>query len=143
MASSRHRETMSTYMQRSTLLRVKSYDLGTDCRTHGTPSWMMPDYVAFSTRILFDLAGAGVTPGRTRPSHCVGPSLSCRGRQVLPGATPASVQRETVKKSLGRSVSTISICGTMLRSRRDYQYATVEMLGFYIIIRYLENIIKN
>ena len=31
----------------------------------------------------------------------------------------------------------------LLRSRRDYQYATVEMLGFYIIIRYLENIIKN
>ena len=143
MASSRHRETMSTYMQRSILLRVKSYDLGTDCLIHGKPSWMMPDYVAFSTRVLFDLAGAGATSGRTRPSHCVGPSLSCRGRQVLPGATLASVQRETVKKSLGRSVSTISICGTMLRSRRDYQYATVEMLGFYIIIRYLENIIKN
>lgn len=53
---------------------------------------MMPDYVAFSTRVLFDLAGAGVTPGRTRPSHCVGPSLSCLGRQVLPGATPAPVQ---------------------------------------------------
>ena len=31
----------------------------------------------------------------------------------------------------------------MPRSRRDYQYTTVEMLGFYIIIRYLENIIKN
>ncbi len=30
---------------------------------------MMPDYVAFSTRVLFDLAGAGVTPGRTRPSR--------------------------------------------------------------------------
>ena len=104
---------------------------------------MMPDYMAFSTRVLFDLAGAGATSGRTRPSHCVGPSLSCRGRQVLPDATPAPVQRETVKKSLGRSVSTISICWTMLRSRRDYQYATVEMLGFYIIIRYLENIIKN
>ena len=130
-------------MQRSTLLRVKSYDLGTDCLIHGKPSWMMPDYLAFSTRVLFDLAGAGTTPGRTRPSHCVGSSLSCRGQQVLPGATMAPVQRETVKKSLGRSVSTISICGTMLRSRRDYQYATVEMLGFYIIIRYLENIIKN
>ncbi len=144
MASSRHRESMSTYMQRSILLRVKSYDLGTDCLIHGKPSWMMPDYVAFSTRFFYlCLDGAGVTPRRTRPSHCVGPSLSCRGRQVLPGATPASVQRETVKKSLGRSVSTISICGTMPRSRRDYQYATVEMLGFYIIIRYLENIIKN
>ncbi len=35
---------------------------------------MMPDYVAFSTRVLFDLAGAGVTPGRTRPSHYVGPA---------------------------------------------------------------------
>ncbi len=31
----------------------------------------------------------------------------------------------------------------MLRSRRDYQYATVEMLELYKIIRYLENIIKN
>ena len=31
------------------------------------PSWMMPDYVAFPTRVLFDLAGAGATPGRTRP----------------------------------------------------------------------------
>ena len=142
MASSRHRETMSTYMQRSILLRVKSYDLGTDCLIHGKPSWMM-QHSQSSTRALFDLAGAGVTSGRTKPSHCVGPSLSYRGPQVLPGATPASVQRETVKKSLGRSVSTISICGTMLRSRRDYQYATVEMLGFYIIIRYLENIIKN
>ena len=30
---------------------------------------MMPDYVAFSTRVLFDLAGSGVTPGRTRPSR--------------------------------------------------------------------------
>ena len=55
MASSRHRETMSTYMQRSILLRVKSYDLGTDCLIHGKPSWMMPDYLAFSTRALFDL----------------------------------------------------------------------------------------
>lgn len=84
MASSRHRETMSTYMQRSTLLRVKRYDLGTDCLIHGKPSWMMPDYVvAFSKRVLFDLAGAGVTHGRTRPSHCVGPSLSCRGHGTL------------------------------------------------------------
>ena len=46
---------MSTYMQRSILLRVKSYDLGTDCLIHGKPSWMMSDYVAFSTRALFDL----------------------------------------------------------------------------------------
>ena len=46
---------MSTYTQRSILLRVKSYDLGTDCLIHGKPSWMMPDYVAFSTRVLFDL----------------------------------------------------------------------------------------
>ena len=30
---------------------------------------MMPDYVAFSTRVLFNLAGAGATPGRTRPSR--------------------------------------------------------------------------
>ena len=30
---------------------------------------MMPDYVAFSTRVLFDLVGAVVTPGRTRPSR--------------------------------------------------------------------------
>ena len=44
---------------------------------------MMPDYVAFSTRVLFDLAGAGVTPGRTRPSHCVGPSLSCEGAEKV------------------------------------------------------------
>ena len=42
-------------MQRSILLRVKSYDLGTDCLIHGKPSWMMPDYVVFSTRVLFDL----------------------------------------------------------------------------------------
>ncbi len=42
-------------MQRSILLRVISYDLGTDCLIHGKPSWMMPDYVAFSTRVLFDL----------------------------------------------------------------------------------------
>lgn len=42
-------------MQRSILLRVKSYDLGTDCLIHGKPSWMMPDYVVFFTRVLFDL----------------------------------------------------------------------------------------
>ncbi len=54
MASSRHRETMSTYMQRSTLLRVKSYDLGTDCLIHGKPSWMM-QHSQSSTRALFDL----------------------------------------------------------------------------------------
>ena len=54
MASSRHRETMSTYMQRSTLLRVKSYDLGTDCLIHGKPSWMM-QHSQSSTRVLFDL----------------------------------------------------------------------------------------
>ena len=30
---------------------------------------MMPDYVAFSTRVLLDLADAGVTPRRTRPSR--------------------------------------------------------------------------
>ena len=42
-------------MQRSTLLRVKSYDLGTGCLIYGKPSWMMPDYVAFPTRVLFDL----------------------------------------------------------------------------------------
>ena len=103
---------------------------------------MMPDYVAFHTRALFDLGWRRgyIREDQTLPLRG---SFSCRGRQVLPGATPAPVLRETVKKSLGRSVSTISICGTMLRSRRDYQYATVEMLGFYIIIRYLENIIKN
>ncbi len=77
---------------------------------------MMPDYVAFPTRVLFALGCAGVTPGRTRPSHYVGPSLSCRGRQVLPDATPASVQRETVKKSLGRSVSTYPTVGTVPRA---------------------------
>ena len=54
MASSRHRETMSTYMQRSILLRVKSYDLGTDCLIHGKPSWMM-QHSQSSTRVLFDL----------------------------------------------------------------------------------------
>ena len=54
MASSRHRETMSTYMQRSILLRVKSYDLGTDCLIHGKPSWMM-QHSQSSTRALFDL----------------------------------------------------------------------------------------
>ena len=42
-------------MQRSILFRVNSYDLGIDCLIHGKPSWMMPDYVAFSTRVLFDL----------------------------------------------------------------------------------------
>ena len=31
---------------------------------------MMPDYVAFSTRVFYLCwAGAGVTPGRTRPSR--------------------------------------------------------------------------
>ena len=30
---------------------------------------MMPDYVAFSTRVLLDLAGAGATSWRTRPSR--------------------------------------------------------------------------
>ena len=44
----------------------------------------MPDYVAFSTRFFYlRWAGAGATSGRTRPSHCVGPSLSCRGHGTL------------------------------------------------------------
>ena len=30
---------------------------------------MMPDYVAFPTRVLFALGCAGVTPGKTRPSR--------------------------------------------------------------------------
>ena len=139
MASSRHRETMSTYMQRSILLRVKSYDLGTDCLIHGKPSWMM-QHSQSSTRALFDL---GWRRGYTQEDQ----ALPLRGSLPLvpraaspPGRNPGAC---TVKKSLRRSVSTISICGTMLRSRRNYQYATVEMLGFYIIIRYLENIIKN
>ena len=68
-------------MQRSILLRVKSYDLGTDCLIHGKPSWMMPDYVAFSTRVLFDLgwrrdyiredqALPDVTPAPNTESYC-------------------------------------------------------------------------
>lgn len=44
------------------------------------PSWMMPDYVAFSTRALFDL---GWRRGYTRED------------QALQGATPAHVQGET------------------------------------------------
>lgn len=55
-------------MQRSILFRVKSYDLGTDCLIHGKPSWMMPDYLAFSTRALFDL---GWRRGYTREDQAL------------------------------------------------------------------------
>ena len=56
-------------MQRSILFRVNSYDLGIDCLIHGKPSWMMPDYVAFSTRVLFICAGLapGLRPGGPGP----------------------------------------------------------------------------
>lgn len=67
MASSRHRETMSTYMQRSILLRVKSYDLGTGCLIHGKPSWMM-QHSQSSTRALFDL---GWRRGYTREDQAL------------------------------------------------------------------------
>ena len=40
---------------------------------------MMPDYVAFSTRVLFDLAGAGVTTREDQALPLRGPLPLVRG----------------------------------------------------------------
>ena len=57
---------------------------------------MMPDYVAFPTRVLFALGCAGVTPGRTRPSRAwVLPSRAEGGKSSR--TQPRRLYREKLK----------------------------------------------
>ncbi len=117
MASSRHRETLNTYMQSNILLRAKSYDLGTVCHIHVKPSWMMLDYVAFSTRVFMC---SGWRRGYIREDQ----ALPLRGSfPLVPrAASPpgrnlgACTERNSHKKSLRRSVSTYPTVGTVPRA---------------------------
>ena len=103
-------------MQRSILLRVKSYDLGTDCLIPGKPSWMMPDYVAFSTRVLFDL---GWRRGYIREDQAL----------PLRGFLPRTLQ----VSHLFPVELTYAIIGNSLLLKRYFR----EIAGVYIVFRTL------
>ena len=84
-------------MQSNILLRAKSYDLGTVCHIHGKPSWVMLDYGAFSTRVLFAI---GWRRGYTREDR----ALPLRGSFPLvpraaspPGRNPGACTERNLR----------------------------------------------